>query len=191
MSYLIFDTETNTLPKNWKAPVSDTNNWPRVIQLAWELLDDKLEPLSQGSYLVKLSTGVRIDPKAQNVHGISLDRLQREGEDLGEVLTSFLAAMKQATHLVAHNYDFDSKVLGCEFIRQSGKNALQRKKSICTMKSTTDFCELPGPYGYKWPTLQQLHHKLFQEDFTGAHDAATDVAATRKCLVELVGLGVI
>lgn len=32
--YLFFDTETTGLPKNWKAPVSDLNNWPRLVQLA-------------------------------------------------------------------------------------------------------------------------------------------------------------
>jgi hypothetical protein len=28
--YLFFDTETTGLPKNWKAPVTDLNNWPRM-----------------------------------------------------------------------------------------------------------------------------------------------------------------
>ena len=26
--YLIFDTETTGLPKNFKAPITDTDNWP-------------------------------------------------------------------------------------------------------------------------------------------------------------------
>jgi len=33
--YLFFDTETTGLPKNWKAPIEDLNNWPRLVQLAW------------------------------------------------------------------------------------------------------------------------------------------------------------
>jgi hypothetical protein len=33
--YLFFDTETTGLPKNYKAPVTDLNNWPRLVQLAW------------------------------------------------------------------------------------------------------------------------------------------------------------
>ena len=31
--YLIFDTETTGLPKNWKAPLTDFDNWPRMVQL--------------------------------------------------------------------------------------------------------------------------------------------------------------
>ena len=37
--YLFFDTETTGLPKNWKAPVTDLNNWPRLVQLAYLLYD--------------------------------------------------------------------------------------------------------------------------------------------------------
>jgi len=38
--YLIFDTETTGLPRNFKAPITDTDNWPRVVQLAWQLHDE-------------------------------------------------------------------------------------------------------------------------------------------------------
>ena len=35
--YLFFDTETTGLPKKWKAPVTDLDNWPRMIQIGWTL----------------------------------------------------------------------------------------------------------------------------------------------------------
>jgi len=35
MNYLIFDTETTGLPRNYKAPVTDGDNWPRLVQLAF------------------------------------------------------------------------------------------------------------------------------------------------------------
>ena len=38
--FLIFDTETTGLPKNFKAPISDSDNWPRMVQLAWQLHDN-------------------------------------------------------------------------------------------------------------------------------------------------------
>ena len=47
------------------------------------------------------------------------------------------------------------------------------------------FCKIPGKYGYKWPTLSELHLKLFDFDFEGAHDALLDVKACAKCLFEL------
>ena len=57
------------------------------------------------------------------------------------------------------------------------------------MKSTTDFCQLPGPYGYKWPRLEELYQKLFGEDFENRHQALADVRACAKCYFELRRLG--
>ena len=34
-SYLIFDTETMGLPVDWKSPISNLDNWPRLVQIAW------------------------------------------------------------------------------------------------------------------------------------------------------------
>ncbi|MGF1557608.1 MAG: hypothetical protein ACFCUL_00785 [Flavobacteriaceae bacterium] len=51
--YLIFDTETTGLPKNWNAPITDTDNWPRCIQIAWQLHDAMGNLLDQQDYLVR------------------------------------------------------------------------------------------------------------------------------------------
>ena len=37
--YLIFDTETTGLPKKFNAPITDLDNWPRCVQIAWQLHD--------------------------------------------------------------------------------------------------------------------------------------------------------
>ena len=39
--YLIFDTETTGLPLDWKAPLTNFENWPRCVQLAWQMHDKK------------------------------------------------------------------------------------------------------------------------------------------------------
>jgi DNA polymerase-3 subunit alpha len=39
--FLIYDTETTGLPKNYNAPLTDSDNWPRLVQLAWQLHDAK------------------------------------------------------------------------------------------------------------------------------------------------------
>ncbi len=39
--YLFIDTETTGLPRNYRAPVTDLNNWPRMIQIAWILSDNQ------------------------------------------------------------------------------------------------------------------------------------------------------
>ena len=54
--YLFFDTETTGLPKNWKAPVTDVNNWPRMVQLAWETYDVQGNLLARNNHIIKRST---------------------------------------------------------------------------------------------------------------------------------------
>lgn len=87
--------------------------------------------------------------------------------------------------LVAHNIRFDEKMVGAELLRTGHANLVETKKRICTMQSATDYCQLPGRYGFKWPTLQELHNTLFKESFDGAHDALADVRACARCYFEL------
>jgi len=37
--FLIFDTETTGLPKSDNAPIEQLDNWPHVVQIAWQLHD--------------------------------------------------------------------------------------------------------------------------------------------------------
>ncbi|HBA60897.1 MAG TPA: 3'-5' exonuclease [Elusimicrobia bacterium] len=188
--FLFFDTETTGLPKNWKAPVTDLNNWPRMIQLAYRLCDADESVLAEADYIIK-PVGFTIPDDAAKVHGITTERALKEGKNLLEVLLEFQEALKHAQYLVAHNLSFDEKIMGAEFLRNGLQDALPGKKKICTMNSTTDFCAIPGPYGNKWPKLNELHQKLFQAEFEGAHNAAADIAATAKCFWELKRLGII
>ena len=183
-SYLIFDTETTGLPINWKAPITDLNNWPRLVQIAWRHCDNSGNILSDSDYIVK-PQGFTIPEDAVDVHGISTETAINEGIDLELVLNEFSKAMDRSDYLVAHNMNFDEKIVGAEFLRVDFDNRLTDIPKICTMEMSTDYCELPGPYGYKWPSLSELHHKLFNEYFDEAHDAAVDVRVCANCFFEL------
>jgi|SRR5690554_2101196 len=188
--YLFFDTETTGLPRNWKAPVTDLNNWPRLVQLAYLYQDSNGNKISGGDFIIK-PEGFTIPTEASRVHGITTARALQEGQSITSVLQEFNSLIKQAKYLVAHNISFDENILGSELIRTGMQNTLPAKAKICTMQRTTDFCRLPGPYGYKWPRLDELHYKLFKTDFAGAHDAAVDVTVTAKCFWELKRLRII
>ena len=68
--FLIFDTETTGLPKNWKAPLTDGENWPRCIQIAWQLHDGDGNCISHEDYLI-YPEGYTIPYDAEKIHGIS------------------------------------------------------------------------------------------------------------------------
>ena len=67
--YLIFDTETTGLPKRWDAPISDLDNWPRCIQIAWQLHDNLGNCIEHQDYLVQ-PEGFNIPYDAEKIHGI-------------------------------------------------------------------------------------------------------------------------
>lgn len=188
--YLFFDTETTGLPKNWKAPVTDLENWPRLVQLACLLYDNSGNLISSVDYIIK-PNGFIIPIESSNIHGISHERAISQGKYLQNVLLEFNLMIEQADYLVAHNISFDEKVVGAEFLRAGMSNTLSLKNKICTMEVTTDFCAIDGPYGYKWPKLSELHFKLFGTGFEEAHNAAVDIQATAKCFWELRKMGII
>lgn len=182
--YLFFDTETTGLPKNWKAPVTDVNNWPRLVQLAYLQYDEFGNKESEGDFIIK-PEGFIIPPESSKIHGITQERALQEGENLYDVLLHFANIISESDILVAHNMAFDEKIMGAEFLRNNMRNIIAEKRKICTMESTVEFCDIPGQYGPKWPKLSELHNKLFHTGFDEAHNAAVDIWATAKCFWEL------
>lgn len=186
--YLIFDTETTGLPRNFKAPVSDTDNWPRCIQIAWQLHDENGTLIEHQDYLVK-PEGFNIPFDAEKIHGISTELAAKEGEELAVVVERFLEALKKAKFIVGQNVDFDINIMGSELYRLGIENPLPDFPVLDTCTETTaELCQIPGGRGgrFKLPTLTELHEFLFGEAFGEAHNATADVEATTRCFLELV-----
>tara|TARA_B110000114_G_scaffold41789_1_gene44029 strand:- start:157 stop:4536 length:4380 start_codon:yes stop_codon:yes gene_type:complete len=186
--YLIFDTETTGLPKKWNAPISDINNWPRCVQLAWQIHDNLGNCIESKDFLIK-PDGYNIPYDSQKIHGISTELAERDGHDLLEVLTQFNEAVKNSKFIIGHNVKFDLNIMGCEFYRLKVKNNLEVSKILDTCyEKTATLCEIPGGRGgkYKFPTLTELHSYLFSTSFADAHNATADVEATTRCFLELI-----
>ena len=190
--YLIFDTETTGLPLDWKAPLTNFENWPRCVQLAWQMHDKKGKLIDVKNYIIK-PDGYNIPFNAEKIHGISTERANNQGTDIKAVLTEFVDDLKKSQFIIGHNVSFDINIIGCELLRLGMSNFLNDLASIDTKNESTEFCAIPGGKGgrFKWPTLLELHKKLFNEEFSEAHNASADVEATSRCFLELVRLGVI
>jgi DNA polymerase III epsilon subunit-like protein len=182
--YLFFDTETTGLPKNYKASLTDFDNWPRMVQIAWQKYSETGVLLESRMYIIK-PEGYIIPKEASKVHGITTERAVAEGVDLTGVLNEFRGAMLDSEALVAHNINFDEKIVGVEFLRKKIEKITKKLPRIDTMTESTNYCAIPGKYGFKWPNLTELHHKLFGTAFDGAHDALADVKACADCFFEL------
>ena len=190
---LVIDTETNGLPIDWKAPKEEVENWPRIIQIAWQHYTPEGKKIAEHNYLIK-PNGFELKKEAQAVNGITLAMLEKDGVSIKYALKMLELSLHVTTKIVAHNMSFDKKVVQAEMVRTNQIKALEKMhdiEKICTMMSTTKFCNLPGPRGAKWPKLEELHMCLFKSIPTQAHDALADVDATAKCFFELHKRGII
>ncbi len=186
--YLIFDTETTGLPRNWNAPITDTDNWPRCVQIAWQLHDENGKLIENQDYLIK-PDGFNIPFDSERIHGISTELAMEQGIPLTEVLEKFNVALSKAKFVVGHNVGFDLNIMGCEFHRKSVETELNSKPLLdtCT-EDTAELLKIPGGRGgrFKLPTLTELYQFLFNENFKEAHNATADVEATTRAFLELI-----
>ena len=190
--YLIFDTETTGLPANYNAPVSDTNNWPRCIQIAWQLHDELGNLIEHEDYLVK-PDGFNIPYDAERIHGISTELATEQGIDIGSVLEKFNLALSKAKFVVGQNIGFDVNIMGSEFYRMGVDSPMAQMPVLDTCTEVTaNLLKIPGGRGgrFKLPTLTELHTYLFGVPFAEAHNATADVEATTRCFLQLVRMEV-
>ena len=186
--FLIFDTETTGLPKRWNAPLTDSDNWPRCIQIAWQLHDENGVLIEHQDYLVQ-PDGYNIPYDAEKIHGISTELAQEKGISLAEVIEKFEEVLSKTKFLVGQNIGFDNNIMGAEFHRLGIENPLPNFPVLDTCTETTaQLCQLPGGRGgkFKLPTLTELHTFLFNSPFNEAHNATADVEATTRCFLELI-----
>ncbi|MBT5290205.1 MAG: 3'-5' exonuclease, partial [Flavobacterium sp.] len=188
--YLIFDTETTGLPKSWNAPMTDTNNWPRCVQIAWQLHDNMGNIIEHHDFLLQ-PDGFNIPYDAERIHGISTELAQEQGISLQEGLQLFNEVLQKTTFIVGQNLNFDLNIMGCEFHRLGVASNLTTLPILdtCT-EHTAQLCQIPGGRGgkFKLPTLTELHKHLFGVGFGDAHNATADVEATTRCFLELIRL---
>lgn len=142
--YLIFDTETTGLPKNWKAPITDVDNWPRAVQIAWQLHDEMGDLIEHQDYLIN-PEGYNIPYDAEQIHGITTQLAQEQGKSLEEVLKLFNEALAKTKFVVGQNVRFDLNIMGCEFHRLGIATSLNKLPVLdtCTEK-TALLCQIPG-----------------------------------------------
>jgi DNA polymerase III epsilon subunit-like protein len=198
MKVLIFDTETTGLPKNMRllpTPMTlATNSWPHIVQFSHLLYDTETnEILSISDSIISVPEDVRIPPVASNIHGITNEISRTEGKDLRLVLDNFFQLLEKADFLVAHNFEFDQKVVIAEMYRLSYSEANIKRfchwsRYYCTMDNGTNLCAIQkttnfGKVYFKFPTLLELSKKLFPNEAPPVHlhNSMNDVIVCLRC----------
>jgi len=194
--FLIFDVETTGFIKGDSNDFSNLNNFPRVVQLAFQLHDEKGKLIQQYSQIVK-PEGFEIPYDAAKIHKITTERALKEGVELSSVLNEFLKALEKTKVIAGHNIiSYDIPVISAELIRNGFDANIFNEKIIidtCVNKEVIEYCALPGGKGggFKAPSLTELHEKLFGVKFDLAHNAAFDVEANANAFFELLSRNII
>jgi DNA polymerase III epsilon subunit-like protein len=188
--YLFFDTETTGLPV---PPSSDYRNWPRILQIAWLLVDENKDIKSKNCYTIK-PDGYSIPNRVVRIHGITKKKAMQEGLPIDQVLRLFLRDINFTDVLVAHNVAFDYGVVRSELLRQNIPDFLRDIKMFCTMtsKQVLDYVKSFRSNGSRQcPSLSELYFLLFNAKIDNAHNALADAEACANCFFELKRIGMV
>jgi len=194
---LFFDTETSGFIKKALSAEHPDQAW--AVQIG-AILADKDKDLAKMNTIIK-ANGRSMNPFAQEVHGISVERADAEGVEELEAAEEFGLLLRQADLMVCHNLAFDIKYVRHMMERNADDLSDEARSAFyldlpgyCTMqdKAVVNFCGLINKAGRpKWPKLIELHEKLFEETFDAQHDAFADITATKRCFFALLDLGII
>jgi DNA polymerase III epsilon subunit-like protein len=183
--YLFFDTSAAGKPIKWDLPYTDTFNWPRMIHLAWILMDDQKHMLEEAQFIVK-PNGFEISEEDSLRHKVTQEDAIEQGVPVKDALLPFKEVVAQADMIFTHNQQFNENVVSAEFLRAGIENPLPYAEINCLMRESTYFCKLPGKGGgYKWPSLQELYGALFGKKYKYANNAYIDVKVTAACFFAL------
>ena len=190
---LVLDTETTGLPKNWKKSYKYVNNWPRVIELAWQLYTDDGELIEEASDLVEPDGWTMPTGEFWQKYGFTQERNETEGKPIEELLEKLTEAIHKADLMVAHNISYDANVLMAEYLR-ANKTTGKQIERFCTKEAGTNYCKIPGKYPgkYKWPKLEELANKLeIDSSDIDFHRALGDIILTARCYFKMKERGII
>jgi DNA polymerase-3 subunit epsilon len=186
--FLFFDTETNGLPLDYNKHSSHTENWPRLVQIAWIETTENGDILEEENYVIK-PIGFEIKERSTEVHGITDDFARNNGAELKDVLRIFYPKIINADLIIGHNIKFDVNVVAAEYYRLFNKNPFDNKDTWCTMLNSVDLLKLQSYHGFKWPKLSELYFFTFQTHLKNAHDAGVDITATKEVFFKLLEMG--
>jgi DNA polymerase III subunit epsilon len=183
MKICVWDTETTGFSTRW----GDLSQQPYIIQFAAieaEYHQGEYRELSRHNILIK--PPISIPFGASQVNGI-YDKDVANSLSMEAHMENIITVLNRADIVSGHNIEYDEEILSYELARLGRKWDYAPNKTLCTMRTSTDYCKLQGRwFSYKPPKLSELHRHLFGEYFEGAHDAIVDVEATMRCLIELM-----
>jgi DNA polymerase III epsilon subunit-like protein len=173
---LILDTETTGLISNRTIPL---DKQPEVIEFYGCNVDLETDEMNwELDYLIRNKLGP-LSSEITRITGLTdADLIDKPFFEVGAPLLR--AAIEGSDCVIAHNASYDREMIDMEFQRLGIKIAWP--KVLCTVEETLHY------KGHRLK-LAALYAHLFGDTFPGAHRARNDVAALRRCCIELFKRG--
>ena len=189
MNILFYDNETTGKP-DWHSP-SEGENQPHIIQLAAALVDDEThKPIASMNLIIK-PDGWVIPEDVVEVHGITTEHASQVGVPEEVALGTFLALWRASDVRVAHNEQFDARIIRIatkRFCDEQTQDEWKAGAKFCTMRNSTNICQIPTTNGrgkYKLPKLEESYFFMTGREMSDAHTAQGDV---RGCMAVYWGI---
>ncbi len=205
---VIFDTETTGLPKSRQSLVTNTEEWPHIVQFSYIIYDLSTDTLEKvGDYVIKLDAEIVIPEESSKIHNITKEISDEYGQPIKEVIEQFMKDIVDCRMLIAHNLEFDMNMLIVELIRMNRaaelledddavdfNNSVYEKitgiEKYCTMKETEKKCNIKvisktGKEYTKYPTLSELHYHLFTTYPNHLHNSLNDILICLRCYYKI------
>lgn len=180
----VFDSETSGMP-DWKNP-SEAGHQPHIVEIASLLCDAEGNVIDRYQAIVR-PAGWEITPENAAIHGITHEMAMDVGIPEIEALEGFLAIHARADLRVAHNINFDDRIIRIALKRYHGAAIADAYKA-----SGEKYCtciNARAPVGLKKPpTLAEAYKHFFKEDLVEAHRAMPDARACARVYFALQGV---
>jgi DNA polymerase III epsilon subunit-like protein len=192
------------------------SKWPHIVQLSFILLDtENSKNTKMMDFIIDLPEDIPIPFSSSSFHKIYknkkdaiLDNKENDSSiqiiselkkkkkykkkivSIHVAMTQFMNEVKKCDYIIAHNFDFDIKMIYCELKRLEQKDdmeylfKLNEEQKKCTLKETRKICNIvvinaSGHKYIKYPTLFESYHTFFHEpsddiDKTKLHNSLID-----------------
>jgi len=203
---MFFDVETSGLLPNQKAKPLDLQNleqYPHILQLSYILYDLECNMIIEKYNQYIKNKDVYVSPEITQLTGITSELLEEKGIYIEDALEHFKCSLLHCRYIIAHNFEFDSKMITIETARNrknlfpicysilsdiAGPKSHRYYDTECTMQMTVDFCNLErvnsrGVYK-KLPRLSELYQILFGTNLENFHNSMVDVLACMRCYLK-------
>lgn len=195
MLILAYDCETTGIIRG-----SDYTNPanPYLASIAMLLYDDETHQVIASFNAPIYPDGWAMPEEAGAVNGLTTKYLSEVGLPVDIAMRAAIAIAMRANLYVAHNVDFDTKIMAAALWRQlilddeSEDNAHTfvqgwlSKPTYCTMKESKPIVKALTTNGrLKYPKLSEAYRHFFNRELDNAHSANADAAAVLEIYLAL------